>query len=317
VYWKGTTLVYYAGGDQHVAGDLQWATYDGTPLKLLETFFDSPLTPGCFHNDGRRTMKLSDKVAIITGGTKGIGLGCARVFGKHGAGIAIAARNEQVGRDAQQQLQATGIDALFVPCDVCREQDIKRLVDTALDRFGRIDCIVNNAGWHPPPQNIEDVSVEDFEQLVRLNLTSTLVGCKWTIPHLRKTRGSIINMSSEVAVIGQAAAPSYVSTKAGQLGLTKGLALDLAPDGVRVNAVCPAGVMTPLVREWAESEYDPEQAIDAVHRWHPLGRMATADEIGEVCAFLASDEASFITGQVICPDGGASLGYAAKVPATK
>ncbi|NQT36098.1 MAG: SDR family NAD(P)-dependent oxidoreductase, partial [Planctomycetes bacterium] len=98
-------------------------------------------------------MKLSDKVAIITGGTKGIGLGCARVFGKHGASVVIAARNEQTGRDAEEQLRAAGIDALFVPCDVCREEDIKALVDAAIDRFGRIDCLVNNAGWHPPPQN--------------------------------------------------------------------------------------------------------------------------------------------------------------------
>jgi NAD(P)-dependent dehydrogenase (short-subunit alcohol dehydrogenase family) len=116
-------------------------------------------------------------------------------------------------------------------------------------------------------------------------------------------------MSSEVALIGQGMAPSYVSTKAGQLGLSRALALDLAPDGVRVNAVCPAGVMTPLMREWADTEYDPEAALKMVDSWHPLGRMATIEEMGEVCAFLASDEASFITGQTICPDGGAMLGY--------
>jgi NAD(P)-dependent dehydrogenase (short-subunit alcohol dehydrogenase family) len=260
-------------------------------------------------------MKLADRVAVITGGTKGIGLGCARVFGRHGASVVIAARNEQTGREAEEQLRTAGVDALFVSCDVRREQDMQQLFEQSLDRFGWIDCLVNNAGWHPPAQSIEEVSVEEFEQLVRLNLTSTFMGCKFAIPHLRKTQGSIINMSSAVAVMGQPAAPAYVSTKAGQIGLTKALALDLAPDGVRVNAVCPAGVMTPLMRDWAESEYNAEAALAMVDRWHPLGRMATAEEIGEVCAFLASAEASFITGQEICPDGGASLGYAEKAAA--
>lgn len=259
-------------------------------------------------------MKLSGKAAIITGGSKGIGLGCARVFGRHGARVVIASRGEAAGREAEAALRAEGVEAHFFACDVSQPPQIEALVERAVELIGRLDCIVNNAGWHPPAQSIDEVSVEQFEQLVRLNLTSTFVGCKMAVPHLRKSRGSIINISSEVAIIGQAAAPSYVSTKAGQLGLTRALALDLAPEGVRVNAVCPAGVLTPLVEEWAQSEYDPQEAISAVHRWHPLGRMATIDEIGEVCAFLASDEASFITGQCICPDGGASLGYAIKVP---
>jgi NAD(P)-dependent dehydrogenase (short-subunit alcohol dehydrogenase family) len=258
------------------------------------------------------TLKLADRVAVITGGTKGIGLGCASVFGRYGASVVIAARDEHTGSEVEEQLRAAGVEVLFVACDVRQEHDMQQLFEQSIDRFGRIDCLVNNAGWHPPAQNIEDVRVEEFEQLVRLNLTSTFMGCKFAIPYLRKTRGSIINMSSAVAIIGQTAAPAYVSTKAGQIGLTKALALDLAPDGIRVNAVCPAGVMTPLMRDWAETEYDAKAALAMVDRWHPLGRMATAEEIGEVCAFLASAEAAFITGQEICPDGGASLGYAEK-----
>jgi NAD(P)-dependent dehydrogenase (short-subunit alcohol dehydrogenase family) len=157
--------------------------------------------------------------------------------------------------------------------------------------------------------SIDETSIEDFEALLRLNLTSTFMGCKFAVPHLRKTQGAIVNMSSEVGLIGQGLAPSYVSTKAGQVGLTKALAIDLGPEGVRVNAVCPAGVMTPLMQEWADTQYDPKAALEMVDSWHLLGRMATIEEIGEVCAFLASDEASFMTGQAICPDGGAPLGY--------
>lgn len=254
-------------------------------------------------------MKLKDKVAVITGGSKGIGLGCARVFAKYGCKVVLAARGEKAGRAAEQELVAAGHDATFMPTDVSKPSDVQAMIEAAVLRYGRLDCIVNNAGWHPPAMTIDLTSVEDFEALLRLNLVSTFAGCKFAVPHLRKTHGSIINMSSEVGLIGQAAAPSYVSTKAGQVGLTRALALDLAPEGIRVNAVCPAGVMTPLMEQWADTQYDPAAALKMVDSWHPVGRMATIEEIGEVCAFLASDEASFITGQAICPDGGAALGY--------
>ena len=257
-------------------------------------------------------MKLKDKVAVITGGSLGIGFGCAKIFGKYGARVIIAARGEEAGRAAEQQLREAGTDATFIRCDVTSESDVQSVINAAVDQHGQLDCIVNNAGWHPPPVSIDDISVADFESLLRLNLTSTFMGCKFAVPHLRPTKGSIINMSSEVAVIGQSSAASYAATKAGQIGLTRALALDLAAEGVRVNAVCPAGVMTPLMEEWAHSEFDPEVALKMVDHFHPLGRMATIEEMGEVCAFLASEEASFMTGQVVSPDGGAALGYGMK-----
>ena len=257
-------------------------------------------------------MKLKEKVAIITGGTRGIGFGCAMIFAKYGCKVVMAARNETVGKEAEKVLSDKGYTVVFTKCDVTSEEDMKALIDGTAERFGRLDCIVNNAGAHPPALTIDEISVEDYENLLRLNLTSTFMCCKFSVPHLRKTKGNIINMSSEVALIGQAAAPSYVSTKAGQIGLTRALAVDLAPEGIRVNAVCPAGVMTSLMKDWADSQYDPQAAMAMVDGWHLLGRMATADEIGEVCAFLGSQEASFVTGQAICPDGGAALGYAVK-----
>jgi NAD(P)-dependent dehydrogenase (short-subunit alcohol dehydrogenase family) len=254
-------------------------------------------------------MKLEGKVAIVTGGSKGLGLGCARVFAKHGASVVIAARGEEAGQQAQQELIDAGHAAHFVAADATREADVQGVIDAALERFERIDCLLNSIGWHPPATTIDQISVEEFEEHVRVNLTGTFIGCKLAVPQLRKTRGCIINMSDEVALVGQGESPSYVAAKAGQIGLTRALALDLAPEGVRVNAVCPTAVLTPQMQEWADAYDDAEAALKMVDSWHALGRMATAEEIGEVCAFLASDEAAFITGQAICPDGGASLGY--------
>lgn len=254
-------------------------------------------------------MKLKDQVAVITGGTQGIGLGCAEVFARHGAAVVVASNTPEIGHEVEHRLRESGHRALFIATDVTDETAVQSLAETTVAHFGRLDCWLNNAGWHPPSVTIEETSVADFEQLLRLNLTSTFMGCKYAVPHLAATRGSIINMSSEVALIGQGQAPAYVASKAGQIGLTRALAIDLAPRGVRVNAVCPAGVMTPLMRQWADSQYDPAASLKMVDSWHLLGRMATPEEIGEVCAFLASSEASFMTGQVLCPDGGAALGY--------
>lgn len=251
-------------------------------------------------------MKLQSKVAVITGGSKGIGFGCASVFAGHGATVVIAARGREAGHAAEKQLANAGHTALFVPTDVTREEDLRGLIDQTVQRFGRLDCMVNNAGWHPPEMSIEEIGIEDFEAILRLNLTSTFLGCKFAVPHLRKTRGTIINISSAVAKTGQVGAVSYVASKAGQIGLTRALALDLAADGIRVNAVCPGAVMTPLMEEWASSTPDPQTAYDEANRTIPLGRMATIEEIGELCAFLASNEASYITGQTIYADGGLS-----------
>lgn len=254
-------------------------------------------------------MKLADKVVVVTGGAQGIGLGCAQVMSAHGAKVVVADRDIAAGQAAADSLRRVGRVVDFIPTDVTDEAQFASTIDETVARFGRLDCLVNNAGWHPPAQTIDDTSLVDFERLVRLNLTSTFVGCKLAAPHVRASRGTLILMSSEVALIGQAAAPAYVATKAGQIGLMRALALDLAPDGVRVNAICPAGAMTPLMRQWADTQYDPAAALAMVDAWHPLGRMATIDEIGEVAAWLASDESSFVTGQTICPDGGAALGY--------
>jgi len=254
--------------------------------------------------------KLDNHIILITGASKGIGLGCALTCLRYGAKIVCVARDPGVAEaDVVAGGFSFGTDVFPLSADVRDPLALEDIVGKTIEHFGRLDGVINNAGWHPPAVTIEDTTLEDFEGLIRLNLTSTFLICKYAMPYLRKTRGAIVNMSSEVALIGQASAPAYVTTKAGQIGLTRALALDMAPSGVRLNAVCPAGVMTPLMEEWAATQYDPPAALKLVDSWHPLGRMATIDEIGEVCAFLLSKESSFITGQVICPDGGAALGY--------
>jgi len=258
-------------------------------------------------------MKLKDKVAIITGGAKGIGQGCARVFSKHGAIVVIADRDETSGAVTADEVNRNGGRASFQRCDVTKEEDIRAVIENTVRQHGRLDCIVNNAGWHPPAVNIEQISVADFEAQLRLNLTSTFLGCKYAVPHLRKTKGSIVVMSSMTAKLGQAQAASYAASKAGQIGLTHALAIDFAKEGVRINAVCPSAVMTPLMREWANTLENPDKAMQVVERIQPLGRMASIEEIGEVCAFLASDESSFMTGETINVDGGARLGYGDKI----
>jgi L-fucose dehydrogenase len=256
------------------------------------------------------TGRFAGRVVIITGGSKGIGAGCARVFCAEGGQVVVCARGAQDGERLAAELSAQGPGTCtFLPADVTEPEQIRALIDETIRRFGRLDCLISNAGWHPPASDIADVSVADFEDLLRLNLTSTFAGCKYALPHLERTRGSIVIMASMVGLLGQAQAVAYCATKAGQIGLTKALAVDCAPKGVRVNAVCPAGVDTPLLHEWAATLEDAEAGLRQVDAMHRLGRMARPEEIGRVCLFLATEDSSFVTGQAIQVEGGASLDY--------
>src|SRR5687768_916709 len=148
-------------------------------------------------------MKLKDKVAIITGGAKGIGQGCARVLAKHGAHVVVADRDDKAGAATVAEIKAAGGRAAFMHCDVTKEEDIRGVIEITVRQHGRLDCMVNNAGWHPPAVTIDQISVADFEAQLRLNLTSTFIGCKYAVPHLRKTKGSIVVMSSMTGKLGQ------------------------------------------------------------------------------------------------------------------
>jgi NAD(P)-dependent dehydrogenase (short-subunit alcohol dehydrogenase family) len=201
--------------------------------------------------------------------------------------------------------------AMFVRADVSRVDDIRGVIDRTVEQFGRIDCLLNNAGWHPPHQPIDAFSVDDFRSLLDLNLVSYFAACKFALPHLRKVKGNIINMSSLVAAIGQLEAATYVATKGAITAFTKALAVDEAAHEVRVNCVSPGNIYTPLWQEAIDQAADPAKCRADGDAAQLLGRMGTIEEAGLLCLYLAAD-ATFTTGVDHIISGGAELAYGRK-----
>jgi NAD(P)-dependent dehydrogenase (short-subunit alcohol dehydrogenase family) len=262
------------------------------------------------------SLRYVDRVAVITGGSSGIGKGCAYEFVRAGAKVVLCCNDEEEGSavatDLQTIARAEGAgDANFVYCDVRKTEDIQNLIGVAISRYGRIDCLINNAGWHPLPGAIDDFSVEDFRDIINLNLISVFTACKFVLPHLRQTKGNIINMASLVATIGQRQATTYVATKGAITAFTKALAIDEAPNGVRVNSVSPGNIYTPLWQEAIDAAPDPQQCRVEGEAAQVMGRMGTVEEVGRLCLFIAAD-ATFTTGVDHVISGGAELGYGRK-----
>jgi len=255
-------------------------------------------------------MRFKDRVVIVTGGSKGIGEGCSRVFCREGAVVSILARGAAAGEALAKELTASGPGrAVFKVCDVGDQLMLKQTIDETAAEFGRLDCIINNAGQHPPAMALDQTSVEFMDELMRINYLSTFAGCRYALPYLRQTKGTIVNVSSMTAVLGQDQSSAYCATKGAQVSLTKALAKELGPEGIRANAILPSNIDTPLMRDWAATLPDPESALARVSEMQVFGRMGTIEEMGELALFLASDESSFITGQAIEAEGGASLDY--------
>ncbi len=255
-------------------------------------------------------MRFHGRCVIVTGGSKGIGEGCSRVFCREGGLVSILARGVAAGEALAAELTAAGPGrAIFIPCDVGDHHQLRVAIEQTVAHFGRLDCIVNNAGQHPPAMSLDDTSVEFMESLLRVNYLSTFAGARYALPHLRRTKGTIVNISSMTAVLGQDRSSAYCATKGAQVSLTKALAKELGPEGIRVNAILPSNIDTPLMRDWAATLDDPESALQRVAAMQVFGRMGTIGEMGEVALFLAADESSFITGQAIEAEGGASLDY--------
>jgi NAD(P)-dependent dehydrogenase (short-subunit alcohol dehydrogenase family) len=256
-------------------------------------------------------MDYSNKVVIVTGGTKGIGRGCVEVFVAAGAKVVFCARHaDGVGELAEKSKRGGGT-AHFFPCDVSKIDEIEKLIEMTIAQYGQLDCLINNAGWHPPHKPIDDFSIEEFRELLDLNLVSMFAACKAALPHLRKTKGNIINLSSLVGTMGQLHATTYVATKGAIAAFTKALAIDEAINGVRVNSISPGNVYTPLWQEAIDAAEDPEACRKEGEAAQLLGRMGTIEEVGKLCLFIAT-EATFTTGVDHIISGGAELGYGRK-----
>jgi NAD(P)-dependent dehydrogenase (short-subunit alcohol dehydrogenase family) len=255
-------------------------------------------------------MRFQGRTVLVTGGAKGIGAGCARVFGAEGGQVAILDRDADAGTALARELTDSGPGrAAFFPCDVSRPDELRDAVERAVAEFGRLDCLVANAGVHPPATRVEDTSLEELDRVLRVNFVSTFASVQHALPHLRRTKGTVVVMSSMTAVLGQDRSAAYAASKGAQLSLTKALAMELGPEGIRVNAILPSNVDTPLMRDWAATLPDPASALERVAKLQVLGRMAAPEEIGRVALFLATEDSSFVTGQGLWVDGGASLDY--------
>lgn len=255
-----------------------------------------------------------NKATLITGGSKGIGSGCARIFVRAGASVVICDIDEEGGHALAAELNAAGPGTCqFLQCDVRRPDQLERVIERTAAGFGRLDCLINNAGQHPPHEPIDGFSVEAFRQMLEMNLVSVFAACKYALPHLRKTRGSIINLGSIVGAVGQWHATTYCASKGGVHGLTKALAIDEAEHGVRVNAILPGNILTQSRLDFEAGMENGQAFHDFVETWQWTGRSGTIEEAGNLCLFLASDAASFITGAELPLTGGIELGQGPKV----
>lgn len=250
-------------------------------------------------------MKLESKTAIITGGAKGIGAATARLFAGQGAAVILADRDREQGEAVARAIREAGGEALFQLCDVGKEADVEATLQTALERYDRVDIVVNNAGWQLNKPLLE-TTTEEFSTVLNTNLTSMFMFTRNAarIMIAQKRGGSIVNVCSTFAVVGSPGYAAYHASKGGVASFTRAAAISLMPYGIRVNAVGPGTTETPGLHEGARDTGDETQGLESFLALQPLKRFGKPEEIASVIAFLGSDEASFVTGALWMADGG-------------
>jgi NAD(P)-dependent dehydrogenase (short-subunit alcohol dehydrogenase family) len=246
---------------------------------------------------------MENRVVIVTGGGNGIGRGIARLFALRGDAVAIAERDTARGEAVQREIREAGGTAIFALTDVRDETSIRAMIERVAAEWGRIDVLCNNAGIERY-RRADEYSRQDFDDIHRTNLRGVFLCAKYAFPHLRERRGSIVNISSVQGFANEPGISVYGASKAGVLGLTRGMAIDFAPAGVRVNAVCPGAIGdTGMMQSALAAVEDPESVAAAACRAIPLGRMGTSEEIAAAVYFLASPDASYISGASLVVDG--------------
>jgi L-fucose dehydrogenase len=249
-------------------------------------------------------LQLRDKVVLITGGAKGIGSACARALSEEGANSVIVDRDAEAGEKLRQELLDAGARCLLVTADLTSPERCAQSVEYAMKEFGQLDGLLNNAGVNDRI-GLEHGSPEQYVGSLQRNLLHYYNMAHYALPHLKRSKGSIVNIASKTAITGQGGTSGYASSKGAVLALTREWAVELLPYQIRVNAVVPAEVMTPLYRQWLGTFPNPDSKLATITSKIPLGnRMTGADEIAAMVVFLMSARAGHVTGQHIFVDGG-------------
>ncbi len=254
-------------------------------------------------------MRLTDKVSIITGGGSGMGRVAAQMFAAEGAKVVVAEFNEAAGHETVRLVREAGGEATFIKTNVADEASAKGMVDHAVATYGRIDVLYNNAGIMPEEDHsVIDTSVEAWDAVMAVNVRGVFLGCKYAIPKMvEQGSGSVINISSFVAILGCSnPQDAYTASKGAVLALTKSLAVQFAPNGVRTNAICPGPVETPLLMDWLVKD---EEAKRIRLARNPTGRFGRPEEIVHMAIYLASDESRWTNGASLVVDGGITVNY--------
>ena len=254
-------------------------------------------------------MRLTDKVAIITGAGSGMGRVAAQMFAAEGARVVVAEFDEKAGEETAGLVRDAGGQATFAQADVSREDDARRMVQEAVSAYGRVDVLYNNAGIMPEADHsVTDTDVDTWDRVMAVNVRGVFLGCKFAIPvMLEQGSGSVINISSFVALLGcSVPQDAYTASKGAVLSMTRSLAVQFGPQGVRTNAICPGPIETPLLMDWLLKDEAAKQLRLARN---PTGRFGKPEEIVNLAIYLASDESRWTNGAAMVVDGGISVNY--------